>query len=321
MASREPAAVFVQGRFVGGSLYQGKSLDDNGQQKLFKSGAKKGQPRTDYSFGVAIAKTQGHWGTEPSWGQTIWAEGHACWPAGQATRKDFAWKIIDGDSAEPNKNMKRPCDQEGYPGHWILWFSGTNPPPLAVAIGAGAVPVWETRPGFCNPGDYIQVNGSVSSNESDQTSGMYLNFNGVCMIGYGQRIVGQGLDLATAGFGVQGNLPAGASAVPLGNAPPVPGAPAASPSIPAVPAVPAVPAAVPSATPAAPPVPTPTAVVPNPAILDAPSPVAVPPAPAAVPVPPTPPAPAKVLLNGGVYADWIAAGWTDDSLRAAGHMA
>jgi hypothetical protein len=316
MAKRNPVPLNTGvGRFIGGSCYTGSTTDDKGQLKVYKTGAKAGQPRTDYSVGIAIKKTQPHWGTEPGWGAAIWAEGHAAWPGGQAQRKDFAWKIIDGDSTEPNKKMKRPCDQVGYPGHWILWFGGTTPPPVAVAIG-GAQPTWNDQPGTCMPGDYIEIRGSVSSNESDQTAGMYLNIDAVCLRAYHAegRIATQQIDLATAGFGATA-LPSDAVTAPAGNAlpPAAPPAPGAAPSTPAAPPVPASPAVAPAAPPAP--------VTPNAAILGAPAPVAVPPAPAPSPAVTPPPAPAvRVLKNGWVYDDAIKVGWTDDSLRAAGHL-
>lgn len=274
------------GRFVGGSLYQGSNKDDKGQPKVYKTGANAGQPRTDYSIGIAIPKTQAHWGTEPGWGQAIWAEGHACWPGGQTQRPDFAWKVTDGDSTMPNKRMKRPCDQEGYPGHWVLWFGGTTPPKLATAIGT-ASPLWNDQVGFCNPGDYVEVRGSVSSNNSDQTAGVYLNYEAVCMRAYGERIAAAGVDLASAGFGAA-PLPAGASATPVG--------------------VVMAPTAPPADAPPAPP--APVLVVPNPAVLGVPT----PPPPMAVVAPPAP----RLLKNGGDYDEHIKAGWTDALLTANG---
>jgi hypothetical protein len=323
MAKRNPVPFNTGvGRFVGGSCYQGSTLDDKGQPKVYKTGAKAGQPRTDYSVGIALPKTQPHWANEP-WGAAIWAEGHAAWPGGQAQRKDFAWKIIDGDSTEPNKKMKRPCDQAGYAGHWVLWFGGTTPPPVAVAVSGP--PVWNDQPGTCMPGDYIEIRGSVSSNESDQTAGMYLNIDAVCLRGYHPdgRIASQQIDLATAGFGAT-PLPAGAVVQPAGNAlapsvappPPVPGA---SPSTPVAPPVPATPAP----APAAPPVPATTPVTPNPAILGAPGPTVAPPAPVPSPVVTPPPAPVappavRTMKNGGDYAAHVAAGWTDEAMRKEG---
>lgn len=327
MAKRTPVPFNTGiGRMIGGSCYEGETTDEKGQQLTYKSGAKAGQPRTDYSVGIALPKTQAHWANEP-WGAPIWAEGHGAWPNGQAQRHDFAWKIVDGDSTMPNKKGIKPCDRPGYPGHWVLWFSGTTPPQVAVALSG--TPQWNDQPGTVMPGDYIEVRGSVVSNESDQTAGVYLNYDAVCLRGYHPdgRLAATRINLADAGFGAS-PLPAGAVMQPAGGPalpPPVPGAvgappvPGASPSTVAVPPVPAAPAVAPVAPPA------PVMVTPNPAILGAPPPVAVPSAPVPSPVVPTPPVPvappaAKVLKNGGDYAAWIAAGWTDETLRAAGHL-
>jgi hypothetical protein len=32
--------------------------------------------------------------------------------------------------------MKRPCDQEGYPGHWVIWFSSTQAPKVTNSTGS-----------------------------------------------------------------------------------------------------------------------------------------------------------------------------------------
>lgn len=300
-------------RMIGGNAYQGRTTDQKGRPLVYKSGPKQGQPRTDFPIGVAIPKTQAHFSAEPGWGDKIWAEGHAAWPGGQAQRPDFAWKVIDGDSTVPNLEGRRPCDNAGYPGNWVLWFSGTNPPPVADGrrIMEGIPATWSNEPGLVMPGDYVEVFCSVVGNEAE-SPGVYLNCEALCLRGYHPdgRLT-QRVDLASAGFGAP--LPAGASVAPTGNAAGL----VAPPSTPAAPPVPASPAP----APVAPPAPVTTPVTPNAAILGAPAPVIVPPAPVPLPVTPPPPAPAvRMLKNGGVYDDWIKAGWTDDSLRAAGHI-
>lgn len=332
MAKRNPVP-FNTGvvRMVGGSCYTGSSKDDKGQPKVYKTGPQAGQPRTDYSVGIAVPKTQGHWASEPGFLAQIWAEGHAAWPNGQAQRHDFAWKIVDGDSQVPNKKGKKPCDQAGYPGHWIVWFGGTTPPQVADGRGImeGKPPQWSSEPGLVMPGDYIEIRGSVSGNDSDQTAGVYINYDAVCLRGYHPdgRIAAQ-IDLATAGFG--GALPAGASVAPVGNAlqPPAPPMASGAPPVPgAAPAVtPPTPPVAPPVPPAnAPLVPPATPVVPNPAILGAPAPVGVPPAPAPLPAPPTPPAPAARQMlpkaNGVTYEAFKGNGWSDEALVAEGYMA
>lgn len=324
MAKRDPVPFNTPVvRMIGGSCYTGNGKDDKGQPKVYKTGPLAGQPRIDYSIGIAVKKTQQHWANEPGFLQQIWAEGHAAWPNGQAQRHDFAWKIVDGDSQVPNKKGKKPCDQPGYPGHWIVWFSGTTPPRVADGRGMmeGKPAVWSSELGLAMPGDWVEILGSVVGNDSDQTAGVYINYDAVCLRGYHVegRIAGQ-VDLATAGFG--GALPADASTAPVGNAmasmapPPTGAAPAATPPTPA-----AVPPAPQASAPLPPPV---TPVAPNPAILGAPGPATVPQAPAPLPVPPSPPAPAVRAMMPGcpyTYDQLKAANWTDEQMVAAGHLA
>ena len=117
------------GRMASGSLYETETKDFDGNVKVFKTGDKKGQPRPTYDFRVGIAKEPGHthW-SQTEWGAKIWAHGHAQHPNGAAQRKDFAWKVQDGDSTEVNKKGRRWCDIPGYPGHWVLSFSNSDAP-------------------------------------------------------------------------------------------------------------------------------------------------------------------------------------------------
>src|SRR5215213_4439762 len=110
------------GRVVQGNLYKGNDKDADGNPLLVKSGPNMGQPRLDFYFAVAIAKgAEQHWATTP-WGSEIWATGHAAFP-NVASSPAFAWKVKDGDSTIPNKKGKKPCDQTGFRGHWIVSLS------------------------------------------------------------------------------------------------------------------------------------------------------------------------------------------------------
>ena len=307
--TRIPQALTITGRFIGGSVYQPKTHDEETKQRYqFKSGRQQGQNQDRFSVGLAVAKTKGHWGEEMPWGGTIWTEGHAAWPQGQAQQPTFSWKVQDGDSTVPNQNGKRPCDQPGYAGHWILWFTSMfeegGKPQVAVAVGAPAV--WNGQPGLCMPGDYIEVSGSVAGNESAKKPGVYLNLGAVCLRAYHPdgRIISQRVDLSQFGASP---LPAGATTAPVGNAvPPAPPAPAAPPTTPGAPPAP---------------VPTPSPVVPNPAILGAPAPVVTPPPPVVAPPAPVAAPPATpVMLNGGDYAAHRSAGWTDEMMREKGWL-
>lgn len=214
------------GRLVGGGLYEGKNTNGDGQPLQYKTGAKAGQPRLDYSFAVAFPKSAGatHWAQE-AWLQPVWNLAHAAYPAGEAQRRDFSFKIIDGDSTEPNKKMKRPCDQEGYPGNWVIWFSGSTAPRVCNADGSQII----TEVGAVKRGYYVQVLGSVTDNKPSPTPGLYWNHSAVALAAYGPEIV-SGPDIGSAGFGQGVALPPGASTAPIGGMPPPP-APGVAPAV------------------------------------------------------------------------------------------
>lgn len=201
--------LFPVGRLVGGSLYEGQTKDDKGQPLTFKSGKNAGQPRTSYSFGVAYKKgAEKHW-NETNWGKQIWAVGAEAAPKVYQGRQ-FAWKVTDGDSQEPNKKGNKPCDREGYPGHWVLWFSGNFAPNVFDA--KGTQPLKEI--GLVKPGHYVQVFGEVDFNKQTDSPGVYMNFRMVAHSAYGPEIsLTAAPDASAVGFG-QDALPEGATDVP-----------------------------------------------------------------------------------------------------------
>ena len=290
------------GRIVMGSLYKPNDKDAEGKPLITKKGANAGQPRVNFFFAIAIPKEAGHthW-SQTAWGAEIWRVGHTAFP-GVASRPDFAWKVDDGDSTVPNKKNKRPCDNEGWAGHWIVKFSSGHAPKVYQADPSnpqGWAQVMQED--FVKPGYFVQVQGNVDGNGSSSQPGVYLNHQTVAFRAYGQEIV-IGPSVADAGFGAA-PLPAGASAVPLASANPMPAAvPAVPPTAPA-----AIPVPIASVTP--PPVP----VTANTQFLQVP-----------VPVPPVqisfngPQMTAKA--GGASYQSFIAGGWDDANLIAQGYM-
>jgi hypothetical protein len=267
------------GRLVWGSVSKAQTKDADGKPLVIKQGPDAGKPTQRFAFGLAI-----------------WNTGIAAWPAGQTGQPTFAWKVTDGDSQVPNRRNNKPCDQEGYKGHWILSFSSSFPPGTFNANGTAPVDAAQIKTGF-----YVQVNGSVAGNQSTQNPGMYLNHSMVALAGFGQEIT-SGPDPASAGFGANVAAPAGMSATPLA-AMPVTGAPA-------TPAAP-----LPAAQPAAPlPPPAPVVpVTPSAAILS-------PPAVAAAP-PPPPAGPVVIPAKAGAGVTWdmlVAKGWTEALARQHG---
>lgn len=296
------------GRLVQGDLYKPQTKDQQGNPLVIKTGPNKGQATQKYFFALAVPKTPGaqHWSQEP-WGDPIWRYGHAAWPTGQATSPSFAWKIEDGDSVIPNKMGRKNCDREGFPGNWIINFSSSFPSKVFTSTGDPIV-----EPGAVKLGYYVVVAGSVDSNENPTNPGIYMNHNMVGLAGYGAEIR-QGPD-PKAVFKGGYALPPGASATPVGGA--LPATPPAAP----VPGAP--PAYVPPPAPA-PALPPQTAVQPAPSFLAPPPPPGVPAPPPAAVAPPPPPAGPVLTAKappGTTYPQFIAAGWTDATLRAAGYL-
>ena len=292
------------GRLVQGSLYEGQTTDAEGKPLTYRTGPQAGQPRVDYYFALAIPKgSETHW-SQTEWGAIIWNEGHRSFPGGQAQSPSFAWKIIDGDSTIVNRAGKRPCDRDGYPGHWVLNFSSGFAP--AIYNRDGTQQILESN--AVNTGDYIQVFGTVSGNESTQQAGVFLNHQIVAFAGYGDRIY-TGVDPKAVGFG-KAPLPAGVSTIPKAqgfNPAPVAAPATTTPPVANV----APPAYVPPTAPATtmPPVanvaPPP---IPHVGILNP-------------PVAPAAPVKTMTAKAGGItYEQMVANGWSDDLLVQHGYM-
>lgn len=293
------------GRIVMGSLYDPSTTDAEGKPLVVKSGPNAGQPRVNYFFALAIPKNPGetHW-AQTSWGAQIWQVGNVAHP-NAAQSPAFAWKIEDGDSQVPNKKGKKPCDNEGWRGHWILKFSGGFAPKIYQPEGSGYAQVMQKD--FCKTGYFVEVAFSVEGNGSTSQPGIYLNHSMVCFRAYGQEIT-FGPDVASAGFG-SAPLPAGATMTPPPSALPMPQ------PLPVAGALPVPPIVAPLAVQPAP-APAPIPVIPNAQFLQVP-----PPAPAAAPVPPAQPVrQMTAAANGTPYESFIAQGWTDPLLIQHGYM-
>ena len=327
------------GRIVMGSLYDPSTTDAEGKPLVVKTGPNAGQPRVNYFFALAIPKgAEPHWAHTP-WGQQIWNVGNQAFP-NAAQSPAFAWKIEDGDSQIPNKKGRKPCDNEGWRGHWILKFSGGFAPKVYQQEGAGYVQVMQKD--FCKPGYFVEVAFSVDGNGSQSQPGVYINHSMVCFRAYGPEI-SFGPDVASAGFG-QSALPVGASMTPPAGAIPMPQAPAAAPAAYAPPALPGapvgyapppVPAGVPQIPGVAPAPLAPAGSVPMPSapVPGAPAPIPVtpnpgfvqvpPPAPAPMAPPPAPSIPVRQMTpaaQGVTYESYVAAGWSDAQLVQNGLM-
>lgn len=313
------------GRFVGGSMTEPKTTDAENKPLVYKSGPKAGQPRQVFDFAAAIPKAPGqtHWANKPAdwdtnpataglpyWGEIIWALGNTAFPGIANVVPTFAWKVTDGDSVIPNKRKKRPCDQEGYPGNWVLWFSSEFAPRTFNANGTAPI-----DPKSIKPGHFIQVAGTVDTNASDNQPGVFLNHSLVAHAGFGPEIF-FGPDPTQAGFG-KGAAPAGMSQTPVG------GLPAAAAPLTAAAPLPSPGPAIALPAPAPVVAAAPTVVQPHPGILNAGAPVPGAPAPAA-PVAPAPAPPAGPVMTakagGAPWASFLAQGWTEATARANGYI-
>jgi hypothetical protein len=317
------------GRLVQGSLYKPNDKDAEGRPLVIKNGSQAGQARVEYYVALAVPKERDpagqikHWAAT-EWGAKIWQAGHAGM-AQAGAMPTFAWKVRDGDSQVPNRKGKKPVDQEGFAGCWVISFSSGFPP--RVYNRDGTQPITEAE--AVKLGYYAQINANVDFNGSGQQPGVFINLSMVALAGYGPEIF-VGPDPSAAGFGAA-PLPAGASVTPLGGMPAAmpaaPGMPAVpampgmpAPGAPVMPAVPPMPGAVMPGMPAAPGMPAPAvpAITPNPAILQPPALPPVPAAPGQVPL-----QRARVMLpaaRGATYEQLIANGWNDQLLVQHGMM-
>lgn len=330
------------GRLVQGDCFEPQTKDQQGNLRVIKTGPNAGQPNPQFYIGVAFRKDDPAW---PSFWAILDRVARATWPQffpnpqGPCINPKFAFKVLDGDGFDTNG--KPNASKEGFAGHWVVRFT-TAFAPKCFHVGRYAEHERITDKNLLRRGYYVRVAGTVKSNENPQNPGLFLNFDLVELAGYGPEIV-SGPD-ANSVFGGQpaAALPPGASATPLA-APP---APAAAPGAPppagpvggpgaytapppaAAPMAPA-PAPAPAYPPAPGPTPSPATSYPAPSAGPAPAPIAPAPAPAPAAPPAAPPQPAGKVLTpagaasyaGATYEGYIAAGWTDDQLRAQGYLA
>ena len=274
--------LFPVGRMIGGSVYKAQPVLDNFKKPKLNAD---GTPRTEFNFGVAIPKQgEAHWSQTP-WGAQVWGVGSAAHPANHKN-PSYAWKIVDGDSTTPNKAGRIPSDQEGYKGHWIIWFKQSWAPKLVTDKGT----VQLIEPDQIMPGYYVEVFGSVVGNGTSPTPGVYINPQAVNRVAFGEKLATASVDTSSVGFGA-GPLPAGASVTPIGGGFNPQPAPVAAWQPPA----------------------NPVSAAPNPAFL------AVPPTPPAPPAPPSEPV-LTAKAGGATYSQMISAGWKDAQLREHGYL-
>ena len=198
------------GRIVWGHPMRAtKKTDPQTKQPVLRDG----QPVEQWSFGIAIPKDP----FNEVYG-VMHQEAVSAFPNG--VPGNFAWKFKDGDGVD--RQGQPFSKREGYAGHYVLTVSTEAfQPPCFKYEGNGYRQLNENE---IKCGDYVRVNVTFKANvptSRTHTPGIYVNPNGVELVGYGTEIVGTGSADPTEMFGGQPvtNLPPGASATPIGGAP------------------------------------------------------------------------------------------------------
>lgn len=249
MAAKLPSTPFYcpPGRMVMGSTHEVWTKDLQGRDR----------EKPGLFFGVAVPKTDLRCNellklfTQVAWNHYQHMPQQAEQIALGLKAPNFAWKVEDGDD-------KKNAGREGFAGCWVFRFATSIIP---LKCGDNNTPPNPIDPAIIECGYYVDVSGSVAPNGlTDKNAGIYLNPNGVRLLGYGP-IIQQGQSVGQMFANQPAVLPPGASALPVASAGATPGAPMPAPATPGAPpplgsstaAAPA-PAAPPAPTPPAPPV-------------------------------------------------------------------
>ena len=159
-----------------------------------------GQPMNSTTVGLAFAKgAETHW-NQTVWGAAIWAAGSAAWPNGEFNAPTFAWKVIDGCSAIPNKKGNKPCDREGYKGHWVLFASTMFSIPSYHVGRYEAHQVIQDK-NELKTGDYVRLSFNVVGNNPSISPGVYINPSLLELSRAGIAIVSANAPDAASAFG------------------------------------------------------------------------------------------------------------------------
>jgi hypothetical protein len=211
-------------------------LDDRANPPAPKFQADGVTPRMSTYIGIAIPK-----GAETDWKQTTWGaqfyqEAVTSWPNGEYNAPTFAWKVIDGDSQVPNKKGKKPCEREGYPGHWVIQCS-TELDVKCFHAGKYDPTQQIQNKNEIKAGDYCRVVVSVKGNNPAPSPGLYVNPHLFELTRAGQEIqLGFGPVASEAFGGAAPELPPGALVDTAVQAPAPAPAPVAAPAAPVAPA-------------------------------------------------------------------------------------
>ncbi|MEG1884852.1 MAG: DUF2815 family protein [Alistipes sp.] len=161
------------GRIVAGDLFVPRTEDFQGNQLTVKTGANAGQARQEFFIALAIAKNDPMWPT--MWNVIVNAARQGFPnlfdPQGNCIRQDFAFKVVDGDSQMVNRNNVRPCDKEGYPGHWVVSMATS----IAPKVYDRNVKLIAAESKAIKRGDYVRVHLTLAPNGNAQNPGIFIN--------------------------------------------------------------------------------------------------------------------------------------------------
>lgn len=209
-----PCGRIVQGHPMEG--HQQKDRDNN--LKVTKTG----EPLMSFFIAVAIAKgSETHW-NQTDWGQQIQQTAVTAWPNGEHDSLTFAWKITDGDSTVPNKKGNKPCDKEGYPGHWVINIQNGFSYPCFHAGKYEPHQVIQNK-NEIKSGDYVRVVVNIKGNNSTDSPGVYINPQLLELSRAGIQIISQTAPDASGAFSgsqavIPGNAQIDKAVAPAGNA-------------------------------------------------------------------------------------------------------
>ena len=209
------ATFTVSGRLVSGDPYKmDRVIDDKTRQQKVR---KDGQPQVEVYVAVAVPKNDPQW---PVLKALLDGEARTAWPQyfkgpnGTCTNPTFADKIIDGDGHD--KKGVPHANKEGYAGHWVIGLKSGYAICCFEEMGGAWV---ETK--RIKRGDYIQAGGSINTNQSSESPGMYMNLTAVAFTREGDAIASASAD-PTAMFGAAGGGTGGPLAPVVAAAPPPP---------------------------------------------------------------------------------------------------
>lgn len=180
--------IVIEGRLVRGHPMKAFAKKDRaGQPKLNQAGL----PQMETFVAVAIPKNGTTDFKQTEFGQALYAAAVAAWPKGEHGSPSFAWKVVDGDSAVPDKKGTPPNIRPGYAGHWVV--------NAATQIGINCYHVGKYKPheqiqqeGEIKTGDYCALAISFAGNKSTESPGMYVNPVHFALTRQGEAIISEG---------------------------------------------------------------------------------------------------------------------------------